>query len=64
MCVCLQEVTAPSSAAAVDTSSAAGPESEPEEPKDTEPEDTVGLTRLLCTQHNFCFVLLCSFCFV
>lgn len=43
---CLQEETAPSSAAAVDTSSAAAPESEPDEPKDTEPEDTVGLTQL------------------
>ncbi|XP_051765882.1 AP-3 complex subunit delta-1 isoform X4 [Ctenopharyngodon idella] len=35
-----QEVTAPSSAAAVDTSPAAAAESEPDEPKDTEPEDT------------------------
>lgn len=46
MNVCLQEVTAPSSAAAVDTSPAAAAESEPDEPKDTEPEDTVGLTQL------------------
>lgn len=45
MDVCLQEVTAPSSAA-VDTSSAAAAESEPDEPKDTEPEDTVGLTQM------------------
>ncbi|XP_051765883.1 AP-3 complex subunit delta-1 isoform X5 [Ctenopharyngodon idella] len=35
-----EEVTAPSSAAAVDTSPAAAAESEPDEPKDTEPEDT------------------------
>ncbi|XP_048039048.1 AP-3 complex subunit delta-1 isoform X2 [Megalobrama amblycephala] len=35
-----QEVTAPSSAAAVDTSPVAAAESEPDEPKDTEPEDT------------------------
>lgn len=44
--VCLQEVTAPSSAAAVDTSPVAAAESEPDEPKDTEPEDTVGLAQL------------------
>lgn len=42
----LQEVTAPSSAAAVDTSPAAAVESEPDEPKDTEPEDMVGLAQL------------------
>ncbi|XP_051550196.1 AP-3 complex subunit delta-1-like isoform X4 [Myxocyprinus asiaticus] len=35
-----QEVTAPLSATTVDASSAAAPDSEPEEPKETEPEDT------------------------
>lgn len=43
-----QEVTAPPPAAAVDTSSAAALESDPDERKDTEPEDTVGLTNLFC----------------
>ncbi len=55
----------PSSAAAVDTSSAADPESEPDEPKNTEPEDTVRLTRLLfClkkTTTGFLFVPLFIF---
>ncbi|XP_051550197.1 AP-3 complex subunit delta-1-like isoform X5 [Myxocyprinus asiaticus] len=35
-----EEVTAPLSATTVDASSAAAPDSEPEEPKETEPEDT------------------------
>ncbi|XP_051979907.1 AP-3 complex subunit delta-1-like isoform X2 [Xyrauchen texanus] len=36
----IQEITAPPSATTVDASSAAAPDSEPEEPKETEPEDT------------------------
>lgn len=39
-------MSAPQSAAVEDTSSAAALESEPDERKDREPEDTVGLTHL------------------
>ncbi|XP_051551453.1 AP-3 complex subunit delta-1-like isoform X1 [Myxocyprinus asiaticus] len=41
-----QDVTAPPSVTTVSASSAAAPDSEPEEPKETEPEDTVSLQKL------------------